>query len=168
MPPLHNVTQCLRRRWGAVLLILLREVLTSPSCRLLSDRGRRTRPEWRSQWQAHRSKTGKCQTQSARQGFYASLTSAQATPHSQLLWIRIVFLTCKVKEKSQCESIQSRHGYTFCILSWCLQTLLHFWAQLEVSIQYSIQFNMPLFKQNLKNIDAKNKIRCTRHQESVI
>lgn len=51
------------------LIISLREMLTSPSCRVLGDRRRRTRPEWRSQWQAHRSKTRKCQTPSARQRF---------------------------------------------------------------------------------------------------
>lgn len=64
------VTRYLRRRGEVLRLIIsLREMLTSPSCRVPGDRRRRTRPEWRSQWQAHRSKTRKCQTPSARQRF---------------------------------------------------------------------------------------------------
>lgn len=67
-PPLM---QCIRRHRGVVLMISLQEALTSPSCRVLSDRGRKIRPEWKSLWQAHRSKTGKCQTPSARRSFYS-------------------------------------------------------------------------------------------------
>lgn len=87
-------TQCDTVSWGrmrgVVLIALLMEVLTSPSWGVLSDRGRRTCLEWRSQWKAHRSKTGKCQTPSTRQSFlYATLTSAKATPHRPVLWIRM-------------------------------------------------------------------------------
>lgn len=80
-------------------------MLTSPSCRVPGDRGRRTRPEWRSQWQAHRSKTGKCQTPSTRQRFffffYASLPSAKSTPHRQLLWTRILFSPVQLKKEKK-------------------------------------------------------------------
>lgn len=100
IPTLHNITQCnIFGNRVLCFIISLREMLTSQCCRVLSERGRRTRPEWRSQWQAHRSKTGKCQTPSARQRFYARLASATATPPRQLLlWIRILCLHYIIKK----------------------------------------------------------------------
>lgn len=118
-------------------------MLTSPSCRVPGDRGRRTRPEWRSQWQAHRSKTGKCQTPSTRPRFffffYASLPSAKSTPHRQLLWTRILFSPVQLKKekKKNTGSVRESFGYWHmpAIIIMPFKKCLTFWCEMKLRFQ---------------------------------
>lgn len=101
-----GISRLHKGRWGFVLIILLQEVLTLPSCRVLSDRGRRTGPEWGSQWQAHRSKSGKCQTLRKKQSFYAGLMSDRASPQTVKrsgLSIKSIKTIWEKVQKSQCQ-----------------------------------------------------------------
>lgn len=106
-----------RRREGVVLIALLIEVLTSPSSGVLSDRGRRTRLEWRSQWRAHRSKTGKCQTLEHKAEFSIcnphvcwSYTSRVAAMNTNAL-----FVTCAIGQEVQwgCQTHASYFIYSY-------------------------------------------------------